>query len=68
MLILTRRPGEAMHIGENIRITVVDVQGNRVRMGIEAPREVVVDRSEIYERKRHERKIRDKNAGPPERG
>jgi carbon storage regulator len=46
MLILSRKPGEVLQIGTSVRITVVGVQGNRVKLGIEAPREVAVDRLE----------------------
>jgi carbon storage regulator len=63
---VSRRPGEPLQIGESVRITVVDVQGNKVRLGIVAPREVPVDRLEIYERKR--RLEENGNDGPPERG
>ena len=52
MLILMRRPGEAICIGENITVTVVGLERNRVRIGINAPRNVVVDREEIAEKKR----------------
>lgn len=53
MLVLTRRPGEEIVIGGNIRITVVSVKGDRIRIGIEAPPSVVVDRQEIHERRQH---------------
>lgn len=49
MLVLTRRPGQEIVIDGNIRITVVSVKGDRVRIGIEAPPSVVVDRQEIHE-------------------
>ena len=52
MLVLTRKIGEEIIIDEDIRITIVDLRGNRVRLGITAPREKVVDRREIYERRR----------------
>ena len=68
MLILSRRPGEALQIGERIRITVVAVQGNRVRLGVEAPREVPVDRLEVHERKRRLEKNGNENDEPQERG
>ena len=54
MLILTRRVGEAVKIGESITITVLGVKGNQVRIGVDAPRDVAVHREEIYERIRHE--------------
>jgi carbon storage regulator len=53
MLVLTRRPGEEIVIDGNIRITLVSVKGDRVRIGIEAPPTVVVDRQEIHERRQH---------------
>jgi carbon storage regulator len=54
MLILTRRPDESIRIGSRIRITVLGFKGSQVRIGIEAPAEVTVDREEIWERKQHE--------------
>jgi carbon storage regulator len=55
MLILTRRAGEALRIGDDIEVTVMAVNGNQVRIGIKAPRDVAVDREEIAERKRRDR-------------
>jgi carbon storage regulator len=52
MLVLTRRIGEEIIIDEEICVTIVDIQGNQVRLGVTAPRETVVDRREIYERRR----------------
>jgi carbon storage regulator len=52
MLVLSRRPGEEIVINGNIRLRVVEVDGNRVRLGVVAPRSVTVDRSEVYERRR----------------
>ena len=54
MLILTRRPGETLKIGDEIEVTVHSVKGNQVRLGITAPKEVAVHREEIYERIREE--------------
>jgi carbon storage regulator len=51
MLILTRRPGETIRIGDNIKIIVTGVKGNHVRIGVTAPRDVSVDREEIRELK-----------------
>jgi carbon storage regulator len=51
MLVLTRRPGEQIVIADNIRITVVAAGPNKVRLGIEAPPEVTVDRLEVHERR-----------------
>jgi carbon storage regulator len=50
MLILTRRVGETVIIGDNVNITVLGVKGNQVRLGVKAPREVSVHREEIYKR------------------
>ncbi|HCU54067.1 MAG TPA: carbon storage regulator [Gammaproteobacteria bacterium] len=50
MLILTRRVGEALKIGDNIDITILSIKGNQVRIGINAPKDVAVHREEIYER------------------
>jgi carbon storage regulator len=47
MLVLSRKPGEKIHIGNNIIVTVLEVKGNRVRVGIEAPRDVAVTRDEL---------------------
>ncbi|YBT12503.1 carbon storage regulator CsrA [Pseudomonas aeruginosa] len=49
MLILTRRPGETLHIGDNITVTVLGSQGDQVRLGITAPDDVATHRSEIYQ-------------------
>ena len=54
MLVLTRQVNETIVIGENIRVTVLDTKGRDVRLGIQAPREVAVDREEVYLRKRAE--------------
>jgi carbon storage regulator len=58
MLILTRRSGETVHIGDDVVVTVLAVKGNQVRIGINAPRNVAVDREEIFERKRSENAAR----------
>lgn len=51
MLILSRRPNEALFIGDNIVVTVLGIKGQQVRLGITAPRVVVVDRAEVHQRK-----------------
>lgn len=50
MLILTRRMGESIRIGDNVTITVLGVKGSQIRIGVDAPREVEVHREEIYQR------------------
>jgi carbon storage regulator len=55
MLILTRRVGEKVIIGENVTVTVLGVKGNQIRMGIDAPPEVQVHREEIFQRILQER-------------
>lgn len=54
MLILTRRVGETVMIGNDITVTVLGVKGNQVRVGVNAPKEVQVHREEIYERIKRE--------------
>ncbi len=52
MLILTRRPTETLVIGDNVTITVLAIKGGRVRIGVNAPREIIVNREEILEKTR----------------
>ena len=51
MLVLSRKPDEAIIVNGNVRITVVGVKGDRVRLGIEAPRDMTIDRAEVHDRK-----------------
>lgn len=51
MLILTRGTHESIRVGDDVTITVLGVEGNKIRLGIEAPRHITVDRQEVFERK-----------------
>ncbi len=51
MLVLSRQRGESIMIGGNVEVSIIDIRGNKVRLGITAPREIEVDRKEIYEKK-----------------
>ena len=59
MLILTRRVGETVMIGDEMTITVLGVKGNQVRIGINAPPNVAVHRKEIYERIKREQQAKE---------
>jgi carbon storage regulator len=59
MLILTRRIGESLMVGDEVTVTVLGVKGNQVRIGVDAPKHVAVHREEIYQRIQQE-----KNADP----
>jgi carbon storage regulator len=50
MLVLSRRLGETLIIGDNVKITVLGISGNQVRLGIAAPKEISVHREEVYDR------------------
>jgi carbon storage regulator len=55
MLILTRRVGESLMIGDDVNVTVLGIRGNQVRIGVDAPKNVAVHREEIYERIQQEK-------------
>jgi len=55
VLILTRRIGETLMIGDEVKVTVLGVKGNQVRIGVDAPRDVSVHREEIYDRIKEEK-------------
>jgi len=55
MLILTRRVGESIQIGDHVEVTVLGVNGNQVRIGVNAPKDITVHREEIYNRIKNEK-------------
>ena len=67
MLVLSRKRGERIVIGPNIELTVVDIRGNKVRLAVDAPRDVSIHRQEIYRRiqddSRHEAHLTDIDPG-----
>jgi carbon storage regulator len=65
MLILTRRAGETVMIGDDITVTILGTKGNQVRVGVTAPKEMPIHREEIYERIKREEAAARKGAGRP---
>jgi carbon storage regulator len=63
MLILTRRVGETLVIGDNVRVTVLGVRGHQVRIGVDAPKDISVHREEIYQRIKDEGDTDEDSAG-----
>ncbi len=57
MLILTRRIGESLNIGDEVTVTVLSIKGNQVRIGIKAPQNIAVHRQEIYEQVQREKTV-----------
>jgi carbon storage regulator len=64
MLILTRRVGETVMIGNEVTVTVLGVKGNQVRIGVNAPKDVAVHREEIYERIKREEDQESRSSAP----
>ncbi len=56
MLVLSRQKDESIMIGDNVEVTIVDVRGDKVRLGITAPKEIPVHRKEVYEAIQREKK------------
>ncbi len=65
MLILTRRVGETLMIGDEVTVTVLGVKGNQVRIGVNAPKDIAVHREEIYERIKREQDGAAHGSVPP---
>jgi carbon storage regulator len=57
MLILTRRQAETLMIGDSVTVTVLDIKGDRVRIGVNAPRDVIVNREEIFDKTRRKHRM-----------
>ena len=68
MLVLTRKLGESIVIGNNVRVTILEMQGKQIRLGIEAPPEVSVHRGEVYERIEAENRLAAEKANADLKG
>ncbi len=68
MLILTRRVGETLMVGDDVTVTVLGVKGNQVRIGVNAPREIAVHREEIYDRIKAEQQGQEQQVQTEQQG
>ena len=68
MLVLSRKKNESIIINDNITLTVVEIRGDKVRLGIDAPKEVTVHRREVYEAIKNQTKLREAPLPAPETG
>jgi carbon storage regulator len=66
MLVLSRERGETVNIGDEIEVTVIDIRGDKVRLGVSAPRHVAVHRKEVYEAIKRQQKEASSQAAPPD--
>ncbi len=64
MLILTRRIGETLMVGDEVTVTVLGIKGNQVRIGVNAPKEIAVHREEIYQRIQREKSLQQEDSQP----
>ena len=62
MLVFTRKVGEQIVLDGNITITIVAIEGNKIRLGVQAPRSVRVDRAEIHQRRLEERRLEERDS------
>lgn len=62
MLVLTRKSGEAINVGDDITVTVLEVRGNQVRLGIQAPLSIIIQRKELYEKIKAENLMSSKSS------
>jgi carbon storage regulator len=67
MLVLSRKKNESIIINDNITVTVIEIRGDKVRLGIEAPKDVTVHRREVYEAIQNQNQAKARDAGTPAR-